>query len=121
MGEKNVCTSCSNRACDCAQNSPIGGDNRTSLISGMILIKERSAVSVSHRLSFVRLLKPWATKSLQSMYRSKWIDRDAASKRHTATLKELLKYLASTGHSLHVSAFSRMLHMTGLWGRVARR
>ena len=44
-----------------------------------------------------------------------------ASKRPTATLKELQEFLASTGCVLHVTTISRILHMCGLWGRVARR
>uniref|UniRef100_A0A674EJM0 Tc1-like transposase DDE domain-containing protein n=1 Tax=Salmo trutta TaxID=8032 RepID=A0A674EJM0_SALTR len=44
-----------------------------------------------------------------------------ASKRPTATLKELQEYLASTSCMLHVTTISRILHMNGLWGRVARR
>uniref|UniRef100_A0AAY5K9G5 Transposase Tc1-like domain-containing protein n=1 Tax=Esox lucius TaxID=8010 RepID=A0AAY5K9G5_ESOLU len=44
-----------------------------------------------------------------------------ASKRPTATLKELQEFLASTGCVLHVTTISRILHMNGLWGRVARR
>ena len=44
-----------------------------------------------------------------------------AAKRPTATLKELQQFLASTGCSLHVTTISRILHMSGLQGRVARR
>uniref|UniRef100_A0AAY5KIL8 Transposase Tc1-like domain-containing protein n=1 Tax=Esox lucius TaxID=8010 RepID=A0AAY5KIL8_ESOLU len=44
-----------------------------------------------------------------------------ASKRPTATLKELQEFLASTGCVLHVTTISRILHMNGLWGRVARQ
>uniref|UniRef100_A0AAY5JXF0 Transposase Tc1-like domain-containing protein n=1 Tax=Esox lucius TaxID=8010 RepID=A0AAY5JXF0_ESOLU len=44
-----------------------------------------------------------------------------ASKRPTATLKELQVCLASTGCVLHVTTISCILHMNGLWGRVARR
>uniref|UniRef100_A0A803JMT1 Transposase Tc1-like domain-containing protein n=1 Tax=Xenopus tropicalis TaxID=8364 RepID=A0A803JMT1_XENTR len=44
-----------------------------------------------------------------------------ATKRPTATLKELQQYLASTGCLVHVTTISRILHMSGLWGRVARR
>ncbi|XP_049588241.1 uncharacterized protein [Syngnathus scovelli] len=43
-----------------------------------------------------------------------------AVKRPTATLKELQQFLASTGCSVHVTTISRLLHMSGLWGRVAR-
>ncbi|XP_061680388.1 uncharacterized protein LOC133503149 [Syngnathoides biaculeatus] len=43
-----------------------------------------------------------------------------AVKRPTATLKELQEFLASTGCSVHVTTISRLLHMSGLWGRVAR-
>uniref|UniRef100_A0AAY5K3N1 Transposase Tc1-like domain-containing protein n=1 Tax=Esox lucius TaxID=8010 RepID=A0AAY5K3N1_ESOLU len=43
-----------------------------------------------------------------------------ASKRPPATLKELQEFLASTGRILHVTTISRILHMNGLWGRVAR-
>uniref|UniRef100_A0AAY5K1L0 Transposase Tc1-like domain-containing protein n=1 Tax=Esox lucius TaxID=8010 RepID=A0AAY5K1L0_ESOLU len=42
-----------------------------------------------------------------------------ASKRPTAILKELQEFLASTGCVLHVTTISRILHMIGLWGRVA--
>ncbi|XP_053320788.1 general transcription factor IIF subunit 1-like [Spea bombifrons] len=42
-------------------------------------------------------------------------------KRPTATLKELQEFLASTGCVLHVATISRILHMNGLWGRVAKR
>uniref|UniRef100_A0A8C5LME3 Transposase n=1 Tax=Leptobrachium leishanense TaxID=445787 RepID=A0A8C5LME3_9ANUR len=44
-----------------------------------------------------------------------------AAKRPTATLKELQAYLASTGCVVHVTTISRILHMSGLWGRLARR
>uniref|UniRef100_A0A803JF02 Transposase Tc1-like domain-containing protein n=1 Tax=Xenopus tropicalis TaxID=8364 RepID=A0A803JF02_XENTR len=44
-----------------------------------------------------------------------------ATKRPTATLKELQEYLASTGCVVHVTTISCILHMSGLWGRVARR
>ena len=44
-----------------------------------------------------------------------------ASTRPTATLKELQEFLASTGCVLHVTTISRILHMCGLWGRVASR
>uniref|UniRef100_A0AAY5KT08 Tc1-like transposase DDE domain-containing protein n=1 Tax=Esox lucius TaxID=8010 RepID=A0AAY5KT08_ESOLU len=44
-----------------------------------------------------------------------------ASKRPTATLKELQEYLASTGCVLHVTTISHIHHLNGLWGRVARR
>uniref|UniRef100_A0AAY5KI17 Transposase Tc1-like domain-containing protein n=1 Tax=Esox lucius TaxID=8010 RepID=A0AAY5KI17_ESOLU len=44
-----------------------------------------------------------------------------ASKRPTATLKELQEFLASTGCVLHVTTISLILHMNRLWGRVARR
>uniref|UniRef100_A0AAY5L436 Ig-like domain-containing protein n=1 Tax=Esox lucius TaxID=8010 RepID=A0AAY5L436_ESOLU len=40
-----------------------------------------------------------------------------ASKRPTATLKEL----AGTGCVLHVKTITRIFHMNGLWGRVGRR
>uniref|UniRef100_A0AAY5KGF8 Transposase Tc1-like domain-containing protein n=1 Tax=Esox lucius TaxID=8010 RepID=A0AAY5KGF8_ESOLU len=43
------------------------------------------------------------------------------SKMPTATLKELQVFLASTGCVLHVTTISRILHMNGLWGRVARQ
>uniref|UniRef100_A0A8C5LXJ6 Transposase n=1 Tax=Leptobrachium leishanense TaxID=445787 RepID=A0A8C5LXJ6_9ANUR len=43
-----------------------------------------------------------------------------AAKRPTATLKELQEYLASTGCVVHVTTISRILHMSGLWGRAAR-
>ncbi|XP_077439484.1 uncharacterized protein LOC144062224 [Vanacampus margaritifer] len=43
-----------------------------------------------------------------------------AVKRPTATLKELQEFLASTGCSVHVTTISRLLHMSGLWGRVSR-
>uniref|UniRef100_A0AAY5KMI4 Transposase Tc1-like domain-containing protein n=1 Tax=Esox lucius TaxID=8010 RepID=A0AAY5KMI4_ESOLU len=43
-----------------------------------------------------------------------------ASKKPTATLKELQKSLASTGSVLHVTTISHILHMNGLWGRGAR-
>uniref|UniRef100_A0AAY5K4A2 Transposase Tc1-like domain-containing protein n=1 Tax=Esox lucius TaxID=8010 RepID=A0AAY5K4A2_ESOLU len=38
-----------------------------------------------------------------------------ASKRPTATLKELQEFMASTGCVLHVTTISRILHMNGLW------
>uniref|UniRef100_A0AAY5L3A7 Transposase Tc1-like domain-containing protein n=1 Tax=Esox lucius TaxID=8010 RepID=A0AAY5L3A7_ESOLU len=44
-----------------------------------------------------------------------------ASKRPTATLKELQEFLASTGCVLHATTISHILHMNGLWDRVARR
>uniref|UniRef100_A0A803J782 RBR-type E3 ubiquitin transferase n=1 Tax=Xenopus tropicalis TaxID=8364 RepID=A0A803J782_XENTR len=44
-----------------------------------------------------------------------------ATKRPTATLKELQEYLASTGCVVHVTTISHIFHMSGLWGRVARR
>ncbi|KAI3371761.1 hypothetical protein L3Q82_024310 [Scortum barcoo] len=44
-----------------------------------------------------------------------------AAKRPTATLKELQEFLASTGCvAVHVTTISSLLHMSGLWGRVAR-
>uniref|UniRef100_A0AAY5KVM3 Transposase Tc1-like domain-containing protein n=1 Tax=Esox lucius TaxID=8010 RepID=A0AAY5KVM3_ESOLU len=43
-----------------------------------------------------------------------------ASKRPTATLKELQDFLARTGCVLHI-IISRILHMNGLRGRVPRR
>ena len=43
-----------------------------------------------------------------------------AAKRPTATLKELQKYLASTGCVVHVTTIARILHKSGLWGRLAR-
>ncbi len=42
-----------------------------------------------------------------------------AAKRRTATLKELQEFLASTGCVVHVTTSSHILHMSGLWGRVA--
>ena len=44
-----------------------------------------------------------------------------AAKRPKATLKELQELLASTGCAVRVTTISRILHMSGLWGRVARR
>lgn len=44
-----------------------------------------------------------------------------ASKRPTATLKELQEFLANTGCVIHVTTISRIFHMSGLWGRIARR
>uniref|UniRef100_A0AAY5K3U8 Transposase Tc1-like domain-containing protein n=1 Tax=Esox lucius TaxID=8010 RepID=A0AAY5K3U8_ESOLU len=44
-----------------------------------------------------------------------------ASKRPTAILKEMQELLASTGSVLHMITISRILHMNGLWDRVARR
>ena len=44
-----------------------------------------------------------------------------ASKRPTATLKELQEFQGSTGCGLHVTKISSILHMYGLWGRMARR
>uniref|UniRef100_A0A803K8A0 Transposase Tc1-like domain-containing protein n=1 Tax=Xenopus tropicalis TaxID=8364 RepID=A0A803K8A0_XENTR len=44
-----------------------------------------------------------------------------ATKRPTATLKELQEYLASTGCVVHVTTISHILHMSGLWGRVVRQ
>ncbi|MCJ8729688.1 hypothetical protein PDJAM_G00109390 [Pangasius djambal] len=44
-----------------------------------------------------------------------------AAKRPTATLKELQEFLASTGCVVHVKTISRILHTSGLWGRVARQ
>ncbi len=44
-----------------------------------------------------------------------------AAKRPTATLKELQEFLASTGCIVHVTTISHILHMSGLWGRVARK
>uniref|UniRef100_A0AAY5K308 Transposase Tc1-like domain-containing protein n=1 Tax=Esox lucius TaxID=8010 RepID=A0AAY5K308_ESOLU len=44
-----------------------------------------------------------------------------ASKRPTATLKELQEFQARTGYVLHVTTISLILHMNGLWERVARR
>uniref|UniRef100_A0AAR2JMY3 Transposase Tc1-like domain-containing protein n=1 Tax=Pygocentrus nattereri TaxID=42514 RepID=A0AAR2JMY3_PYGNA len=44
-----------------------------------------------------------------------------AAKRPTATLKELQEFLASTSCAVHVTTISHLLHMSGLWGRVARR
>uniref|UniRef100_A0AAY5KP51 Transposase Tc1-like domain-containing protein n=1 Tax=Esox lucius TaxID=8010 RepID=A0AAY5KP51_ESOLU len=44
-----------------------------------------------------------------------------ASKMPTETLKELQEYLACTCCVLHVTTISRILHMNGLWGRVARQ
>uniref|UniRef100_A0A803K548 Transposase n=1 Tax=Xenopus tropicalis TaxID=8364 RepID=A0A803K548_XENTR len=44
-----------------------------------------------------------------------------ATKRPTATLKELQEYLASTGCVVHVTTIYHTLHMSGLWGTVARR
>ena len=44
-----------------------------------------------------------------------------AAKRPTATLNKLQEYLANTGRVVHVTTISRILHMSGLWGRVARR
>ncbi|XP_077572581.1 uncharacterized protein LOC144196367 isoform X1 [Stigmatopora nigra] len=41
-------------------------------------------------------------------------------KRPTATLKELQEFLANTGCSVHATTISRILHKSGLWGRVAR-
>ncbi|KAM4031045.1 uncharacterized protein ACNLHF_018613 isoform 1-T2 [Anomaloglossus baeobatrachus] len=40
-----------------------------------------------------------------------------AAKRPTATLKELQKFLASTGCVLHVTTISRILHMSDMAGR----
>ncbi len=44
-----------------------------------------------------------------------------SAKRPTATLKELQEFLASTGCVVHVTTISHILHMSGLWGRVARK
>ncbi len=44
-----------------------------------------------------------------------------AAKRPTATLKELQEFLASTGCVVHVTTISHILHMSGLWGRVASK
>lgn len=44
-----------------------------------------------------------------------------AAKRPTATLKELQEFLASTACVVHMTAISCLLHMSGLWGRMARR
>lgn len=43
-----------------------------------------------------------------------------ATKRPTATLKELQKFLAIIGYVNHVTTISHVLHMSGLWGRVGR-
>ncbi len=42
-----------------------------------------------------------------------------AAKRPTGTLKELQEFLASTGCA--VTTISHILHMSGLWGRVASK
>ncbi len=44
-----------------------------------------------------------------------------AAKRPTATLKELQEFLARTGCVVHVTTISHIRHMSGLWGRVARK
>ncbi len=44
-----------------------------------------------------------------------------AAKSPTATLKELQEFLASTGCVVYVTTISHILHMSGLWGRVARK
>lgn len=44
-----------------------------------------------------------------------------AAKRPTATLKELQGFITRTGCGLHVTTICCILHMSGLWGRVARQ
>lgn len=49
-----------------------------------------------------------------------WLIRQT-SQRPAVRLKELQEYLGSTDHSLQVTSVSRVLHMSGLCGRPARR
>ena len=44
-----------------------------------------------------------------------------ASERPTITLKELQGLVAKTGVKVHQSTVSRVLHTSGLYGRVARK
>lgn len=44
-----------------------------------------------------------------------------AAKRPTATVEELQEFLASSGCIVHETTISTLIHMSGLWGRVARR
>lgn len=44
-----------------------------------------------------------------------------AAKRPTATLKEVQKFLASTGCVLHETTIFHILHLSRLWSRVARQ
>lgn len=41
--------------------------------------------------------------------------------RPTGILKELETYMTSIDYTLHVTASSRIFHMSGLWCRVARQ
>lgn len=43
-----------------------------------------------------------------------------AAERQTA-LREQQEFLTSTGSFLHVTTISRILHLSGLWGRVERQ
>lgn len=43
------------------------------------------------------------------------------AKRPLVTLNDLQKFVASSGCVVHVTTISSILHISGLWGRVARR
>ena len=42
------------------------------------------------------------------------------TKRPTATLKQLQEFMTKSGHCVHVTTISQILHKCGLYGRVAR-
>ena len=44
-----------------------------------------------------------------------------ATKRHMVTLEELQRSTAEVGESVHRTTISRVLHKSGLYGRMARR
>ena len=78
------------------------------------------------------IIKKWkvfgTTQTLPGSGRHSKLDERArrklvreATKRPTATLKQLQEFMTKSGHCVHVTTISQILHKCGLYGRVARK
>uniref|UniRef100_A0AAY5L4C4 Transposase Tc1-like domain-containing protein n=1 Tax=Esox lucius TaxID=8010 RepID=A0AAY5L4C4_ESOLU len=95
--------------------------------------KSGDSKALSMSRSIVKsIIKKWkvfgTTKTLPGSGRRSKLDERArrklvreATKRPTATLKQLQDFMTKSGHCVHVTTISQILHKCGLYGRVARK
>uniref|UniRef100_A0A9J7XIJ6 Transposase Tc1-like domain-containing protein n=1 Tax=Cyprinus carpio carpio TaxID=630221 RepID=A0A9J7XIJ6_CYPCA len=78
------------------------------------------------------IIKKWkvfgTTRTLPGSGRHSKLDERArrkllreATKRPTATLKQLQEFMSKSGHCVHVTTISQILHKCGSYGRAARK
>uniref|UniRef100_A0AAY5KP94 Transposase Tc1-like domain-containing protein n=1 Tax=Esox lucius TaxID=8010 RepID=A0AAY5KP94_ESOLU len=93
--------------------------------------KISKALSVP-RSTVKSIIKKWkifgTTQTLPGSGRRSKLDERArrrlvreATKRPTATLKQLQEFMTKSGHCVHVTTISQILHKCDLYGRVARK